>query len=83
MAAKPATGKSRIKRINAGAPLVQGVKGKAQALGNMTPQAREVAQLKSKVRATSPNKGKPGGNIVNKTTRVTTGSTKKSAKFTK
>jgi len=83
MAVKPSTGKSRVKRLKAGAPLAQGVKGKAQALGNMTAQDREVAQLKSKVRAINPNKGKPGGNIVNKTTGVITGSTKKAAKFTK
>jgi hypothetical protein len=86
MAAKPyqaATGKSRVKRAKAGAPLAQGVKGKTQALMNMEPNARFAAEAKSKLRATNPNKGKPGGNLVNKTTRAITGSTKKATKFTK
>jgi len=77
----PTNGEDRNRRLRASAPLAKGVKGRTEALGNMTPQARNIAELKTKARATSPTKGKPGGNIVNKTTGVATGSTAKDAKF--
>jgi hypothetical protein len=74
--------KERQARANAGAPLVKGVKGRDQALGNMAPKAREIAELKTKARANRPDrKGKPGGNLVNKYSGVVSGSTGKAKRF--
>lgn len=72
------------KRSAAGAPLARGVKGRQEAVMNMSPQAREAAELKTKTRAATPKsvKGKPNSNIVNRYSKVVTGSTKKTEKFT-
>jgi hypothetical protein len=67
-------------RLNSGAPLVKGVRGRTQALMNMTPQAREVATLKTAARAKNALKAKQ--NIVNRSSGVLTGSTGKTRRFT-
>lgn len=76
--------KQLARRAAAGAPLAKGVKGRQEAVMNMDPNAREVAELKTKTRAAIPksNKGKPNSNIVNRYSGVVTGSTRKTNKFT-
>lgn len=44
-------------REEANAPLVKGVKGKNQALGNMTTLARQIAETKAKVRMQNKSQG--------------------------
>jgi hypothetical protein len=44
-------------REEANAPLVKGVKGKDQALGNMTARAREIARLKAESRMNNKAQG--------------------------
>jgi hypothetical protein len=83
MAAKPyqaATGKSRVKRAKAGAPLAQGVKGKPQALANMEPNARYAAEAKTKLRSSAKVKGEPNPTT---TVRAVPGSTRKAARIAK
>lgn len=46
-----AKGADLQRRLAMGAPLARGVQGREQALGNMTPNDRHIAQLKTKLRA--------------------------------
>ena len=69
-------------RIAAGAPLAKGVKGRTEATMNMTPEARSVADMKTKVRAERKALGAKGTNIVTRSSGVVTGSTSKTSKFT-
>ena len=55
-----AKGTDLQKRLAKGAPLALGVEGRDQALGNMTPRDREIANLKTKSRAA----GKPVPRLV-------------------
>jgi hypothetical protein len=74
--------KQLAKRAAAGAPLAKGVKGRQEALMNMAPNAREAAEIKTKVRSATPKNAKGKQNIVNRYSKVVTGSTKKTSKFT-
>ncbi len=47
----PAVGADRVARENKGAPLARGVQGRDQAINNMSPRNREIANLKAKARA--------------------------------
>ncbi len=46
-----AAGADRAKREAKGAPLARGVKGRTQAVMNMSPRNREIAELKTKTRS--------------------------------
>jgi len=46
-----AVGTDRAARENKGAPLARGVKGRIQAIQNMSKGNREIAELKTKARA--------------------------------
>lgn len=48
---EPAVGADRAARENSGAPLVRGVKGRDQAVNNMSTRNREIANLKTQARA--------------------------------
>ena len=63
-------------RIQSNAPLVKGVKGKAQALGNMTAIAKSSALAKARVRADNKAAGLPTNAGMSKIERAM-GSTKK------
>ena len=63
-------------RVQSNAPLVKGVKGKAQALGNMTAIAKSSALAKARVRAENKAKGLPANTGMSKIGRAM-GSTKK------
>jgi hypothetical protein len=48
---EPAVGADRAARENKGAPLARGVQGRTQAVMNMSPRNREIANLKTQARA--------------------------------